>query len=253
MLMDVVTRSVKPVSVILILPLFFVFGCNPDPGRADILLKANLKDLAFRKKIEDITIYQVVRRDGHESRVSEFHKGDKYLMKAVLPGDGEGSNSEGFILSDGDKNAWIVIPAAGSITLGEKERSIYVNRNIFWWELPLEPFELLGRTESGGRRLIGISFRENRDIVYDELWVDETTLAPVKALGVDGEGRNFRIIWSDFNVVGGEFELPFRTEMAFENGTATTIQILNVYTNTGLPDDLFHPDSALDALDAMRE
>ncbi|MEW6265089.1 MAG: hypothetical protein AB1641_18590 [Thermodesulfobacteriota bacterium] len=224
--------------------LLWLAGCADLPQPGDVLNNIKAQQERFAREVQDLTVIQEVEQTGEagiKGRVTLLRSGNKVRLEASTPAPGAGPSGPEFtayFLYDGQAS-WLIAPVTGKKKYGDGERLPYDGR-LFWWEADIKLVKVVGAEKIGDREAVVIEIQGER-LSFSRLWVDRRSLAQIKALGQDRDGRPIELVFSDFHEVGG-FEMPYRTEMKTGGLTSAVIQIESVTINLGLSPDLFDPE-----------
>lgn len=206
-------------------------------------IKSNYND--YNKEINDMKIIQQGTMNiGSEKMDAEMEisrKGDKYRIESKMS-LGQDSQAgmpglESTIIYDG-KDAWIISPFTGKSKIPSEEGSKNLPGND-WFDFIPKDADYKGIEDVNGRSCYHIEVDGADKMPYKNMWIDNKTYVLVKAEGTAPGGEKLIWVFSDFNKIMKNWEIPYKTETFVNGNTLSTLTITSLDVNKGLSDDLF--------------
>lgn len=219
------------------------------PGYAASLeqIIAEMKDYETnaRKQITDMTIFLEFKAiaKGKESIGYELvlRKGEKYRVERTQPDTLFGSYQELLPVTTFDGKTIWTFDRSGtktSVTFDDWRLRPYLTWD--WSSLISLKSRLVSVDEVGGQSTYYIELPPGwLNLPFKSIWVDYQ-----KPLLVRAQSTKMLLVYSEFQPVFEEIELPYRSETFAGGGdfiTLTTVKSVEI--NQGMEDDLFNPDS----------
>jgi len=244
-----INRTVVTVLVVALVSLMLGTGQVLSADWPNVLKEAMVKCEKFKKEIKDMTIIREMKMVSPEEdmsfshKVKQFFKGEKFRAEITMqmpdmPKEMGGMTT--IIIYDG-KDTWM-ISLMGKKKLPDEESKQYQKEGICCWTLISEKAKIVGTEKIGKRECYVVQPEEKEETPYTKIWLDKKNLFMVKSESKGSEGEILLWVGSDFRKVKSDWEMPYKTEMYWNNKLMSTTLVKSVEINKGLSDDLFDPD-----------
>jgi len=244
-----INRTVATVLVVALVSLMLGTGQVLSADWPNVLKEAMVKCEKFKKEIKDMTIIREMKMVSTEEdmsfshKVKQFFKGEKFRAEITMqmpdmPKEMGGMTT--IIIYDG-KDTWM-ISLMGKKKLPDEESKQYQKEGICCWTRMFEKAKIVGTEKIGKRECYVIKPEEGEKSSFSKIWLDKKDLVIVKIESKETEGEIILMTSSDFRKVKGDWEMPYKTEMYWDNKLMSTTLVKSVEINKGLSNDLFDPD-----------
>jgi len=244
-----INRTVVTVLVVALISLLLGTGQALSADWPNVLKEAMAKCEKFKKEIKDMTIIREMKMVSPEEdmsssqEVKNFYKGEKFRAEITMqmpdmPKEMGGMTT--IIIYDG-KDTWM-ISLMGKKKLPDEQSKQYQEEEICCWTRMFEKAKIVGTEKIGERECYVVKPGEEEESSFARIWLDEKNLVIVKIESKETEGVIILWVGSDFRKVKGDWEMPYKTEMYWDNKLMSTTLVKSVEINKGLSDDLFNPD-----------
>ena len=219
-----------------------------------ILKEAQAKHAKLKEEVEDMTVVQEMKeiitpKQVKTSEVKVLTKGKKLRIEHTpeMPqGDvGGGPLPKGLmqtiIIYDGN-DAWMISPLTGKQKVSDEDAKQYRAENK-WWEINSIMAKIVRSEKVDERDCYVIEIKEHEQARFSKIWVDKEKLHLIMAENKRSREEWTISVFSDFRNIGGDREMPYKTEMYIRSHRPKIIILVkSVEINKGLSDDLFDAD-----------
>jgi len=208
----------------------------------------------FNQNFKDIAIIFDAKISAPEgdmaSEMKLFLKGEKSRSETLMQMPASEGMPEGMasmlvvVIFDGH-DTWMVSPFTGKnkLTAMQAEEQMHFQTGMNWWKFISDSTRYAGIENILGRDCYLLELDIKGNSPYKRIWVDKNTLFLMQAEGINSEGDNIRMTFSDFKKVQGDWQLPYKVEVFMNEAPIMRIITKSLTINKGISDELFDVDN----------
>jgi len=241
----------KVITLTVFLAALSLVGQGHAADWSSVLREVRAKYARYEKEVRDMTTVSegemiLTEEEKSISYSKSLKKGKKFRTESTTQMPQSSGlpermrESEAVMIYDGN-DMWIISSSSGKRKMPAEAVDGF-RMTWDWYEYLSENAEVVGTERIGERECYVVVVDEEGGPGFSKLWLDRKNLVLVRGEVDTGDGRKMLFVFSDFSKITGDFEMPYKTEMYFEDKLVSTTIIKSLDINTGISDDLFDPD-----------